>query len=199
MIDSNNMVVRWLAVLALLGTIAAGLFAGLTYLLEISPSNPAPSGHGEKSVSSQPATSAQPQGLPSSAEPTAAPAQPVRITSPYEEPPIFSLKGTGNIPQGKHLWIFAYAPVAKRYFPQGETDSSNSTTWTVPDVHIGSNDPRNNGHIFTVYALVVDDAANAQIWSFANAHPDEGYSADEWQANYIQFMVSSRQVKLNLA
>jgi hypothetical protein len=65
-------------------------------------------------------------------------------------------------------------------------------------VNLGSNDPLNNGHTFTIYALVVDDATNAQIWSFANAYPDEGYSADEWHASYAQFVVSSRQVKLNL-
>lgn len=129
-------------------------------------------------------------------QPPAGAAQPIQLGSlPYEEPQVISVTGTGDIPQGEYLWIFVYAPSTGRYFPQDKVDSPNSNPWTVSGVNVGSSDPKDSGHSFTIYALVVDDSTSAVIDSFARPNPDEGYSEDEWQATFAPFVVDSAQVQ----
>ena len=105
------------------------------------------------------------------------------------------MTGTGDLSQGEHLWVFVYGSGTGRYFPQGNVDAPNPNPWTVPGVNVGASGTQDSGHAFTIYVVVVDDSTSAEIYSFARANPDRGYSADDWQAMFSQFVVDSVQVQ----
>jgi molybdopterin/thiamine biosynthesis adenylyltransferase len=120
---------------------------------------------------------------------------PAKGSQPQQVPRVITVRGTGDSPRGRHLWIFVYAPGVARYYPQGEAASPKSRGWEVPGVTLGSASPDEVGKIFTIYALETDDAANAQISSSAGAEHDGGYSGEEWQRSFKHFSVDSTQVE----
>jgi hypothetical protein len=71
-----------------------------------------------------------------SAGPTSS--QPIRITSPYEEPHIASVSGTGDIPQGQHLRLFVYAPGIGLYYPQDDAYPTSSDQWTASHIYLAA-------------------------------------------------------------
>lgn len=68
---------------------------------------------------------------------------------------VISVKLTGTIPHGEHLWIFVYH--ADLYYPQGP---GNSLTFTVI---LGSSLQGDIGSSYTIYAVLVNSQTNSVI------------------------------------
>ncbi len=135
-------------------------------------------------------TIAPPQSQPAAALQSIQITDPAKQSPPVREPRNVSVTGVGDIPQGHHLWIFEYAPGIQLYYPQGKVDSPNLNPWTIP-VIVGSDNPDENGSIFSVCALVTDDGTDARIL----ADGTRGYSKEEWQASFQRFVVDWTQVQ----
>jgi hypothetical protein len=178
----------WSAVIA--GLIVAGILGIIHHFNTPSGNNP-PGASG--TPGSSPSGGSSSVATPSVS--SVSPAQSIQLSKlGYLEPAVISVKGTGDLPQGEHLWVFVWAPRADRYFPQGNIDPPILNSWTVSGVHIGAS-ALDIGHVFTIYALVVNDSTSAEIYRFAKADPNEGYSAADWQTRFRQFKVAQARVK----
>lgn len=141
------------------------------------------------------------QVTPATAPPTGTTSLGIHITDPPSENPprkvqrVISVKGYGDIPQGRHLWVFVYGPGVKRYYPHGKIESLGPDSWTVPGVTLGSSGANENGSIFTIYAALVDDATDARITSFSVTQSNKGYSEQDWQNVFKKFTADQTQVQ----
>ncbi len=129
-----------------------------------------------------PETSAAPSATPTTTTPA-----PIRITYPpkvsskYAVPQVISVKGTGDVSPGRHLWIFVYAPSTATYYPQDNpVEALDPAPWTVVGVKVGSSAAEERGHGFAIYAVLVDDPTHARI--FANSG---GFSRNDWQRLFL--------------
>jgi hypothetical protein len=110
--------------------------------------------------------------------------QPIQITDPpLQSPPVlkprsFTVSGVGDVPLGHHLWIFVYGPGAQQYFPQDKVGSSNPNPWAIPVTAGTDYDLNENGKVFSICAVLVDDVMDARI----AANGNNAYSIDEWRA-----------------
>jgi hypothetical protein len=93
----------------------------------------------------------------------------IRFASPKpnsSKPPpvgrVVNVIGFGKIPDGKHLWIFVYAPDTKLYYAAGEA-SPLPDSWTFSGVVLGGNVPSDINVLYTIYAVVTDSNAHATI------------------------------------
>jgi hypothetical protein len=122
--------------------------------------------------------------------------QSIQITGPPKQsPPIpkprsFPVAGVGDVRAGEHLWIFVYAPVAQRYFPQGKIDGPYQNPWSVA-VIAGSTSTSENGKIFSICALLTDDSTDARI----DADGAMGYSKAEWRTYFRAFLVDWTKIQ----
>ena len=114
---------------------------------------------------------------------------PPNTPSPYLVPRVISVQGTGDVPSGRHLWIFVYS--SGIYYPQDNSlDSSTPSPWAIPGVIIGSTDQREEGQEFRLYALLVDDSTHARIQSSSN-----GFDENTWAALFRQYVVDEVKVR----
>jgi hypothetical protein len=122
--------------------------------------------------------------------PTPAPAvaQAISVDAPVGRVPrIFALSGSGDIPAGWHLVVFVRDSGTGRYYTDGDASATQAHQWTVPRVYLGSTDPCDNGHIYKVFMVVVDDASDTANSSFHEADPDAGYTPTEWNGRFGDF------------
>jgi hypothetical protein len=125
----------------------------------------------------------------------------IQITDPPNENPprkvarVISVTGYGDIPQGRHLWLFAYGPGVKHYYPHGKVEALGLDSWIIRGVTLGSSKANENGSIFTIYTVLVDDSTDARITNFLATQPNRGYSEQDWQDLFKKFTVDQRQVQ----
>jgi hypothetical protein len=124
--------------------------------------------------------------------------QPIQITDPPKEQPphrsphLIQVKGSGDIPQGHHLWIFVRAPVSGRYYPQESIASPASDPWEIQGVNVGTDSKLENDKTFTIYALTVNDKVHQEVTDFTDP---AGYTEEQWRATLLQFVVDQTDVK----
>jgi hypothetical protein len=137
-------------------------------------------------------TTAAPSSTPSTTSPA-----PIQITDPPKVAPkssvpqVISVRGTGDVPDGKHLWIFVYSPDVATYYPQDNpVQTLDQEPWTVSGVEVGSSDPQERGHGFAIYAVLVDDQTQALISANSN-----GFNRDNWQRLFLPYKVDEVSVQ----
>ena len=93
--------------------------------------------------------------------------QPIKFRYPKEGQAVgrvVNTYGTGTVPNGKHLWIFEYAPDVKLFYTAGEASVDRSTNyWSRGGVTFGGNVPGDINVPYAIYALVVDSQLSAKI------------------------------------
>jgi hypothetical protein len=88
-----------------------------------------------------------------------------------------------------------HAPVIDRYYVQGRVDLTDTDgRWTLPDVHIGSDDPAEAGNTFEVFALVTDDTLDSRLQNLDGAESDGGYSSTAWKEWLSPFVIDRASV-----
>ncbi len=183
----------------ILGTVI-GLVCLIGAIASISQGS-ADSGSGVAAAPTNTATQPIQQAPAAPAGPAGTRVQPIQITDPPRENPphqvprVIQVTGIGDIPQGRHLWIFVHAPGNGLYYPQGKVDSPGPKPWVVwanvgSDITDNTGKAEDDGQVFAVYALLTDDATDAQI----RAHSG-GYSEEEWQTSLATFSSDSTPVE----
>jgi len=130
--------------------------------------------------------------------PTGAPikiSNPPKQQPPYQVPVVIEVAGVGDIPQGKHLWIFVLAQANSLYYPQDSLEPLGASSWVVQNVNVGIDDAASVGQRFVIYVLLADDETNAKIHDGLKVTTEAGYTTQEWKDTLQRFSVDETEVR----
>jgi hypothetical protein len=122
-----------------------------------------PSAAGPHSSTST-STSPLPPVAPSTAPTKETPASVLTFETPRKNAhvdQVLSVKLTGSVPAGKHLWIVVNS--SGQYYIQGTPDYQLSNVWFLPGVTLGSDAPGDANAPYTIEAVVADSSGDVAM------------------------------------
>jgi hypothetical protein len=124
-------------------------------------------------------------------------ARPIKISDPPQENParketrILPVCGTGDVPNGQHLWLFVYSEGSNEYFPQDRVEAENTNYWFINNVNLGAEGSDDHLGYFDLYTILADDSTSTLLDRDLSVRANDGYSEEEWRASFQRFEVGN--------